>query len=118
MADRESLLAYVKEKYDITPEFPWLRFPRYAVLRHAGSGKWFGVIMDLPRHRLHLSGTDEMDIVNLKISDVAGMLLTGVPGAFPAYHMNKRHWISLALDGTFPDAELYRLVEESFLLTR
>ncbi|WP_346667256.1 MmcQ/YjbR family DNA-binding protein [uncultured Desulfovibrio sp.] len=46
------------------------------------------------------------------------MLLSGVPGAFPAYHMNKRHWITLALDGSFPEAELYRLVEESFRLTR
>lgn len=118
MADRESLLACVREKYATTPEFPWLRFPRYAVLRHAENGKWYGLIMNVPRHCLQLPGSGELDVVNLKSSSVSDMLLGGVPGAFPAYHMNKRHWISLALDGTFPDAELYRLVEESFQLTR
>lgn len=118
MTDRESLLAHVRETYGVTPDFPWLRSPRYAVLRHAGNGKWFGLIMDLPRQRLHLPGTGELDVVNLKSASVPDILLSGVPGAFPAYHMNKRHWITLALDGSFPEAELYRLVEESFRLTR
>ena len=67
---------------------------------------------------LNLPGTGEVDVVNLKSSSVPDMLLSGVAGAFPAYHMNKRHWITLALDGSFPDDELYRLVDESFLLTR
>ncbi|WP_346667250.1 MmcQ/YjbR family DNA-binding protein [uncultured Desulfovibrio sp.] len=48
MTNRESLLAHVRETYGVTPDFPWLRSPRYAVLRHAGNGKWFGLIMDLP----------------------------------------------------------------------
>ena len=118
MADRESLLAYVKEKYATSPEFLWPRQPRYAVLRHAENGKWYGVLMNLRACRLGLPGTGEVDVNNVKSPCAPDMLLSGVAGAFPAYHMNKRHWISLALDGSFPDAELYRLVEESFLLTR
>lgn len=118
MADRESLLAHVRQKYATSPEFLWPRQPRYAVLRHAENGKWYGVLMNVRARCLHLPGDGEVDVINVKSPFAPDMLLSGVAGAFPAYHMNKRHWISLALDGSFPDAELYRLVEESFLLTR
>lgn len=118
MASRESLLAWVKATYGTEPDFPWRQYPAYAVLRHAAGGKWYGVIMDLPRERLSLPGTGRLDVVNLKTSCAAGLLVSGLPGVFPAYHMNKRHWITLALDGSFPDDDLYGLVEESFALTR
>lgn len=97
MADRENLLTHVKEIYGTSPESPRPRFPNYAVLRHAENGKWYGLSMNLPRHCLHLAGTGERDVVNLKRA--------GVPGAFPAHHINERHWISLALGGTFPDED-------------
>ena len=57
MADRESLLAYVKEKYATSPEFLWPRQPRYAVLRHAENGKWYGVLMNVRLRCLNLPGT-------------------------------------------------------------
>lgn len=59
-----------------------------------------------------------MDVVNVKSPCAPDTLLSGGAGAFPAYHMNKRHWINLALDGSFPEDEFYRLVDERYLLTR
>ena len=35
----------------------------------------------------------------------------------PAYHMNKRHWISVILDGSMEEAEICRLIQESYDLT-
>ena len=32
----------------------------------------------------------------------------------PAYHMNKEHWNSIILDGTVPDEEIRRMIEESY----
>lgn len=32
----------------------------------------------------------------------------------PAYHLNKEHWNSLILDGTIPDAEIKRMIAESY----
>ena len=31
----------------------------------------------------------------------------------PAYHMNKKYWNSLILDGTIPEKELKRMIAES-----
>ena len=46
------------------------------------------------------------------------ILVNSVSGALPAYHMNKKHWITLVLDGGFPDDELYGLIDESHGLTQ
>ena len=117
MADRESLLAHVRQKYATSPEFLWPRQPRYAVLRHAENGKWYGVLMNVRLRCLNLPGTGEVDVVNLKSSSVPDMLLSGVAGAFPAYHMNKKHWISVRLDAHWESGELEMLLENSHQLS-
>lgn len=38
-------------------------------------------------------------------------------GVYPAYHMNKEHWVSLLLDGTIPDDEVTNFLDESHNLT-
>ena len=38
-------------------------------------------------------------------------------GFFPAYHMNKDKWISVALDGSVDDEQLMFLLDMSFELT-
>ena len=44
-------------------------------------------------------------------------LVRGHAAIQPGYHMNKRHWVSVTLDGTLDDAVLRELVEDSYDLT-
>ena len=100
-------------------DYPWRQYPEYAVLRHAESGKWYGVIMNLPRATLGLAGKGDVEVVNLKCDHVLDVLLNSEPGAvLPAYHMNKKHWLTIVLDGKFTAGELYGLIDESHGLTR
>ena len=111
MASREEILAYVKRKFQTEPDYPWRQYPEYAVLRHAESGKWYGV--------LGLAGKGDVEVVNLKCDHVLDVLLNSEPGAvLPAYHMNKKHWLTIVLDGKFTAGELYGLIDESHGLTR
>jgi predicted DNA-binding protein (MmcQ/YjbR family) len=32
----------------------------------------------------------------------------------PGYHLNKRHWITITLDGTVPDSMVRDLIEDSY----
>lgn len=34
----------------------------------------------------------------------------------PAYHMNKKHWISVILDGSVPQDEIEALINDSYIL--
>lgn len=57
-------------------------------------------------------------VINLKIDDPAFRdMLVGEDGIFPAYHMNKEHWITVLLDGTVPFDEVIRLLEASYQAT-
>ena len=46
------------------------------------------------------------------------MLLYGDPGILPAYHMNKKHWITILLESDFAEKELRDLLMESYRLTQ
>lgn len=38
------------------------------------------------------------------------------PAVQPGYHMNKKHWNTVTLDGSLPDEELRRIIDESYAL--
>ena len=115
---REELKSFILENYIAATDRPWQKYPSFEVFRHPGSGKWFALIMDLPRGRLGLSGFGTLDVVNLKCDPVLVASLQGESGIFPAYHMNKENWLTVALDGSAPDDILRALLDMSYDLTR
>lgn len=65
-----------------------------------------------------LGHTDGRQSVNLKGDPEHNWALRNeFPGAIlPGYHMNKRHWNTVVLDGRVPDRLVYQMVDESYLL--
>ena len=115
---RARLMAYVKKKYGALPENLWLKYPDYAVFRHVESGKWFGVLMDVPESKLGLPGERIVDILNVKPGDPRLVdLLIQQPGFFRGWHMNRGNWVSILLDGTVPFEEVCHWLDESCLAT-
>jgi predicted DNA-binding protein (MmcQ/YjbR family) len=47
---------------------------------------------------------------------VAEGLRARYPAVTPGYHLNKRHWNTVALDGSVPDEELLELIDHSCAL--
>ncbi len=118
MAGREQLLEYVQQTYGAQADYPWARTPRYAILRHANSRKWFAAIVDVPEDKLGLPGGRVVDAVNLKCGPQMAGSLRGQPGVFPGWHMNKEHWVTVLLDGPMPLADICALVDLSYQLTK
>ena len=117
---RESLFRYARERWGIVPDCPFHDYPEAAVLRHADSGKWFALVMPVKPEKLGLPVQGrgaEADIVNLKCQPPLVTMLLEREGVFPAYHMNRKHWVSIVMDGPFPEPELFELLELSFRLT-
>ena len=40
------------------------------------------------------------------------------PAVVPAYHMNKRHWVSIILDGSMSEEQVFQLIAESYKLSQ
>ncbi len=115
---RSELEAYIAEAYSAQADYPWAKYPRDEVFRHSNSGKWFALVMEVPKARLGLAEDGSLDVVNLKCDPIVIGSLRGRPGFFPAYHMNKDSWITVALDGSVAPDEVKALLDMSYDLTR
>lgn len=115
---RETIFAYIKKKYKVSPEYPWAKYDDNAVFRHNDNKKWFALVMGVEKNKLGLSGSEYVDVINLKIDDMMFRdILVQQEGILPGYHMNKEHWITVLLDGTVEEAKVYDLIDASFLAT-
>ncbi|MBR0141383.1 MAG: MmcQ/YjbR family DNA-binding protein [Ruminococcus sp.] len=113
---RGKLLKYAKEKYGSVPEYLWLSSPNSAVLRHDDNKKWYVLFMEVKRSVFSL-GEGNIQIMNIKCNVPERECLIAENKAFPAYHMNKRLWTSVLLDGSTDYNSLCNLIDESFKLT-
>lgn len=109
------IVAQVQKKYGNQLEYLWEKSPDTAVLRHEGNQKWYAVLMRIPWDKLDKGREGLVEAVNLKHDQVADLL--SQKGIYPAFHMNKRYWLSLALDDTLSDEMVLKLIERSWNLT-
>lgn len=88
------------------------------VYRHSENKKWFAVTMTVPKSKLGIREEGKIDIVNVKCAQEIIDSMWRQKGIYPAYHMNKAHWLSLALDGSADDGDIEFLTEISHSLTK
>ncbi len=89
------------------------------VLRHSDTGKWFGIIMNISRQKVGLEGEGKIDVMNLKCKPEEAFDAREMCEAIiPAYHMNKKHWISLIFDNSIPKELMEALIDNSYELTK
>ena len=112
---REDIFQYARETYGVEADYPFPKFPDYPVLRHTDNKKWFGLIMDVPREKLGLSGKEYVDVLNVKLDDPMLIdVLVREPGYSHGYHQSRGHWVSILLDGTVPKNEIFRWLDLSY----
>ena len=104
--------AFIREKYGVSPEFLWAKFPHFGVYRNALSDKWFAIIMNISRAKVIKGKDGEVEVMNLKLDDYAEEYLG--KGVYPSYHMNHKSWVSVLLDDTIPDEKIVAMIEISY----
>lgn len=104
---------YIKEKYKDNPEFLWSKFPGYAIYRNKNNEKWYSIIMNISSNKLD-KDIGEVEIINIKLNENKIMNLLKKEGFYKAYHMNKKDWISIILNDTLEDKEIFSLIDESY----
>ena len=109
------IVTQVQEKYGNQLEYLWEKSPDTAVLRHEGNKKWYAVLMKISWDKLEKGREGLVEAVNLKHDQVVDLI--SQKGIYPAFHMNKRYWISVALDDTLSDEEVLELMGKSWNLT-
>ena len=77
-------------------------------------GKWYGLMMEVPLQKLGVASKANALILNVKIHPEDKERLVATDGIFEAYHMNKKHWISIALNVCTDDALIKECICTSY----
>lgn len=112
-----NVIRYVKDKYNDELEYLWPKFPKNAVFRRKDNGKWYAAILTVTKDKLGLPSDEMVEIIDLRGKTSEIEQLVNSREYFPGWHMNKKHWFTICLDGSVSAEEICRRIDESYLLT-
>ncbi|MCD8316466.1 MAG: MmcQ/YjbR family DNA-binding protein [Eggerthellaceae bacterium] len=115
--NRNELEEYIQNAYGVAADYPWAKYPEYAVFRHVGNKKWFALIMNITSDKLGLEDGKEIDVVDLKCDPDLLDIILMENGFYPAYHMNKSSWVTSAIDGSADPERIKVLLDMSYAMT-
>ena len=110
------LMAYISQRYQGSIEYLWKRSPNSGAIRHRKTLKWYGVFMTIDWEKLDAGKSGKIEVLNVKANQAADLIHE--KGIYPAFHMNKKYWVSIPLDDSLTDEELFALVDTSWQLTK
>ena len=125
LTDQANRIAREAEKlFGDKIDFPFSTAPTYGVFRNPENRKWYGIIMNIPKSKIENSGraaslsADDaiVEIINVKIDPEKRIELKKRRGFYDAYHMSKKNWITIALDGSVSDGLIVDLLKKSSAL--
>lgn len=112
----KQVILYVREKYGDELEFLWEKVSDNAVWRRKDSKKWYAAMLMVSKRKLGLDSDEMVEIIDLHIKpDEITPLIDGVR-YFPGYHMNKKSWYTICLDGSVTVNEICERIDKSYEL--
>lgn len=113
---RQELFEICQSVYGTVPDYPFDEDFETAVLRHTDNRKWYALVMKVSRRKFGFDSDEVIEVVNLKLPTEMFGSFGVTDGVYPAYHMNKLHWISVLLPDA-PDDVVRFLVNVSYEAT-
>ena len=108
------LMEYCERKFGTEPEAPWEDSPDAYTFKTAKRNKWYALFMTIPYKSLGLVAKGALDVVNIKLPPEKVLDLIDRVHFYPAYHMNKKHWITIVLDKEVDEPLVQQLLDESY----
>lgn len=112
-AQANRLSAWIQKEFADQPEFVFKKLPDYAVFREPQSQKWYGLVMNITWAQLTGKATasqEKVAVIDLRCPQTEQTALLQRDGVYPGYHLSKKNWVCVVLDGRVPDEDLCRLV--------
>ncbi len=110
------IMNYIKDNYHDNIEFLWKNLDS-GIFRNKVNDKWYALMMQIPENRLKGTKDNTIEIINLHYYKDKTSEVIDYKNIFPAYHMNKKSWISIILDSNLDINKLYNLVNISYELS-
>ena len=115
-AHTAALIGYALKKYGGELEFLWEDTPDCAVLRRGDTKKWYAAILTVEYRKLGLDRDERVEAIDMRTDPAELDRLVDNETYFRGWHMNKKRWMTMLLDGSAPYEELIRRLDASYLL--
>ena len=113
----QAFLEHCRSVYGTAADYPFDGDFQTAVLRHGSSRKWYAIVMRVSRRKFGFDSNEVIEVVNLKLPLELFGSFGAADGVYPAYHMNKLHWISVLLSDAAEETVAF-LVHASYTATQ
>ncbi len=110
----------IEKKYGDAPIYKWNKYPDFCVFQNGKTNKWYALVMTIAgeKFNLNIDNIDNIDVINIKLDVNKIVDLQQEQSFYPAYHMNKKYWISILLDDSISDDTIMDLIDESYQFSR
>ena len=116
----KDVIEYIRKKYGDELEFLWEKFDDNAAIRNKINNKWYAVLLTVSEGKIRECGSNNerrMEIIDLRMDkELVPKKVDGV-NIFPGYHMNKKSWITVILDGSVSNKKLFQMIDDSYDLS-
>lgn len=113
----KEIIMYVRNTYGDELEYLWAKFPDNAVVRRGDNKKWYLALLTVSRSKLGFDRDENVEIIDLRMKPEEVEKIDKVK-ILPGYHMNKKHWVTVVLDGTVPLEEIFSMIDKSYVLAK
>lgn len=112
------VIDYCKEKYGDEAEYLWKDTPRNAICRRKDNKKWYIALLSVKGTKLGQKNDDIIEVINMRTPAETIQETLKNNDIYPAYHMNKKHWITIILDGSISIDEIYKRIDISYQIAQ
>lgn len=112
----KEVICYVQGKYGDELEFLWKKFPDNAIWRRKDTAKWYGAILTVAKSKLGFESDEIVEIIDLRIQSEKMEMLLLNDNYYPGWHMNKKNWYTIILDGSVAIEDICKHIDESYRL--
>lgn len=110
------VIGYVRQTYGDELEYLWKKFPENAVFRRKDTRTWYGAILTVPRAKLGFDGDEVVEIIDLRMRPEQLAAAIDNKRYLPGYHMNKKNWFTIVLDGSVDTEEIFSHIDDSYII--
>ena len=114
----QRLIQYVLDTYGDELEFLWEKFPDNAIWRRTDNKKWYGLLLTVAKSKIGIHSEEKVEIINLSVNPDDIDTIVDNKTIFNGYHMNKKHWITVCLDGSAPLKDIKTMLDTSYEIAR
>lgn len=114
--DAKKIIQYVRKTYQDELEFLWKRSPSNAIFRRKDNAKWYAALLTVQKKKLGFDEDGSIEIIDLRGKPENIEALLDGEKYLSGYHMNKKHWFTICLNGSVSLKEICNRINDSFEL--